>query len=81
MFERRKDPLILRKAFLKRVVRYALLAFAIDAGSLAVGVIGYHVLEGLGWVDLLLNASMLFGGMGPVNELHTPSGKFFFLNL
>jgi hypothetical protein len=77
MFERRKDPLISREAFLKRVVRYALIAFAIDAGSLAVGVIGYHVSEGLSWIDSLLNASMLLGGMGPVNELHTTSGKLF----
>ncbi|MGA8856473.1 MAG: hypothetical protein WB643_04820 [Candidatus Bathyarchaeia archaeon] len=77
MFERRKDPLISRVAFLKRVVRYALIAVAIDAGSLAVGVIGYHILEGLSWVDSLLNAAMLLGGMGPVNELHTTSGKLF----
>lgn len=77
MFEHRKDPLISRAAFLKRVVRYALIAFAIDAGSLAVGVIGYHVFEGLSWVDSLLNAAMLLGGMGPVNELHTTSGKLF----
>ena len=77
MFERRKDPLISRGAFLKRVVRYALIAVAIDAGSLAVGVVGYHVLEGLSWVDSLLNAAMLLGGMGPVSELHTTSGKLF----
>lgn len=77
MFEHRKDRLISREAFLKRVVRYALIAFAIDAGSLAVGVIGYHVFEGLGWVDSLLNAAMLLGGMGPVNQLHTTSGKLF----
>ena len=77
MFERRKDPLISRQAFLKRVVRYALIAFAIDAGSLLIGVIGYHTLEGFSWVDSLLNAAMLLGGMGPLNELHTVPGKLF----
>jgi len=43
LFERRKDAMISRTAFLKRVVRYALIAFIIDAGSLAIGVMGYHV--------------------------------------
>jgi hypothetical protein len=41
------------------------------------GVLGYHFLEGLGWLDALLNASMILGGMGPVNELHRDAGKWF----
>lgn len=77
MFEDRKDPLISRAAFLKRLARFALIAVAIDAGSLLIGVIGYHTLEGLTWVDSLLNAAMILGGMGPVSELHTISGKLF----
>ena len=28
-------------------------------------------------MDALVNASMLLGGMGPVNELHTVTGKLF----
>jgi hypothetical protein len=55
----------------------ASIALAIDAGSLLVGVVGYHVLEGLSWVDALLNASMILGGMGPVNAIHTTAGKLF----
>jgi hypothetical protein len=27
--------------------------------------------------DALLNAAMILGGMGPVNELHMPTGKIF----
>ena len=45
--------------------------------SLWVGILGYHYFEGIGWIDSLLNASMILGGMGPVNELHTDSGKIF----
>ncbi len=41
------------------------------------GIIGYHSLEGLSWVDSTLNAAMILGGMGPVNELHTTGGKLF----
>ncbi len=45
--------------------------------SLAVGVCGYHYLDGLPWVDSLLNASMILGGMGPVDPLKTTAGKIF----
>ena len=47
------------------------------AGSLAFGMVGYHDLEGLPWVDAFLNASMLLGGMGPVDMPHTEAGKLF----
>jgi hypothetical protein len=29
------------------------------------------------WLDALLNASMILGGMGPVDTLHTDGGKWF----
>jgi hypothetical protein len=35
------------------------------------------LLDGQDWVDALLNASMILGGMGPVGELHTVAGKLF----
>lgn len=54
-----------------------IIALGIDAGSLVIGVLGYHVFESLPWIDSLLNASMILGGMGPVNELHTTAGKLF----
>lgn len=77
MFEKRKEPLLARNAFFKRVLRYAAIAIAIDAGSLAIGVLGYRLFEGFSWTDSLLNAAMLLGGMGPVNALHTKAGKLF----
>ena len=77
MFERRSEPLISRAAFLRRFVRHLAAALGIILGSLAMGVAGYHFLEGLSWIDSLVNASMLLGGMGPVNELHTTAGKLF----
>jgi len=45
--------------------------------ALAIGITGYHLLAGLGWVDSLLEASMILGGMGPVKELHTDASKVF----
>ena len=43
----------------------------------AAGVVGYHYFEDLPWIDSLLNASMILGGMGPVNALQTNAGKIF----
>ena len=38
---------------------------------------GYHLTENMPWLDSLLNASMILGGMGPVDGLHTVAGKLF----
>ena len=77
MFEHRSQPLLPRAAYLLRVTLHTSAAFGIVAGSLAIGIIGYHSLEGFSWIDSTLNAAMILGGMGPVNELHTTRGKLF----
>ncbi len=77
MFEHRAQPLLSRREFLVRQLIYLLVAFAIIIGSLLLGMAGYHFLESLSWIDSLVNAAMLLGGMGPVNELHTSAGKLF----
>ncbi len=77
MFEHRHEKLLPRRLFLKRLARYALISLSLVLGSLAIGMVGYHMLEGYKWVDSFLNAAMLMGGMGPVNILHTDSGKIF----
>lgn len=77
MFEHKTHPLVSRTQFLVRVLRHSLFATAIIGTSLGIGVLGYHLIEGQPWVDALLNASMLLGGMGPVGELHTTGGKLF----
>jgi hypothetical protein len=77
MFEHRKQPLVTPREFLIRQLIYLLIALGIIAGSLAMGILGYHFFENLPWIDSLVNAAMLLGGMGPVNELHTNAGKLF----
>lgn len=77
MFEHRNEPLLTRGAYRLRLVRHALLALGLIAASLLMGVLGYHFFEGLSWLDSLVNASMLLGGMGPVDPLHTVAGKLF----
>ena len=77
MYEQRDEPLLPRSAFLKRLASHAGIAIAIVLGSLVIGILGYHILEGLAWIDALVNAAMILGGMGPVDALHTNAGKLF----
>jgi hypothetical protein len=50
---------------------------AIIAGGLVPGVLGYHWIARLGWIDAILNASMILTGMGPVATLNTSAAKLF----
>lgn len=52
-------------------------AVVVIALSLSLGILGYHLIAGLGWVDAFLNAAMILGGMGPVDPLTTPGAKLF----
>ena len=75
--ERRTDPVIPTSEFLARLARSGAVALGLVVVSLFVGMLGYHALEGLSWTDAFLNASMILGGMGPVNPLATSGGKLF----
>jgi hypothetical protein len=76
-FERRSQPLIPRRQFIIRLVHTGITALAFIAVSLLIGIWGYHRFEGLDLIDAFLNASMLLGGMGPVNTPVTFAGKLF----
>ena len=45
--------------------------------SLGLGILGYHFIAGLKWVDALLDASMILAGMGPVSPLASDAAKVF----
>ena len=77
MYEHHKQPLASRKVFIQRVLTNALIGAVMIFIALGIGVLGYHFFEGLSWIDSLLNASMILGGMGPVNQLQTVAGKLF----
>jgi hypothetical protein len=77
MFERRSEPLATPAEFKRRMLQYGMITAAMILFSLAIGMLGYHYFESLSWVDSLLNASMILGGMGPVDTLKTNSGKIF----
>ncbi|MBK7142432.1 MAG: hypothetical protein IPH75_10160 [bacterium] len=76
-FEHRHQPLAPRDKFVRRLLNAALLAVAALIVWMIVGVCGYHWIAGLPWVDAFLNASMIVGGMGPVDLLNSDSAKIF----
>lgn len=53
------------------------MALALIVLVLMIGIAGYHSLAGYNWVDSLLEASMILGGMGPVNQLPNDTAKIF----
>ena len=77
MYEHSTEPLLHWRAFLQRALGHILLACALVAGVDAFGTLGYHALGGLPWVDAFLNASMILGGMGPVDRLDSFAAKVF----
>jgi hypothetical protein len=76
-FERRTEPLLPRRQFFLRILWHAAFALIMLSVSLGIGVLGYHYLNELGWLDSLLNASMILAGMGPVDPLKSDSAKWF----
>lgn len=77
MYESYSEPLISRRAFALRFVRHAIVALALLGGSLLIGIAGYIGFAHLRLVDAFLNASMILGGMGPVDVLSDDAAKWF----
>jgi hypothetical protein len=77
MFEHKSEPIASRAQFIRRMVACFGLSIAVMAISLVIGVCGYHWIAHLPWIDSLLNASMILGGMGPVDHLDSSAAKVF----
>jgi hypothetical protein len=76
-YEHLKQPLAPMPVFIRRLAANFVLVLVLIAVSLAVGMAGYHDLEGMSWIDAFANASMILSGMGPLGELHTTGAKLF----
>ena len=76
-FEHRSQDLLPPRDYVRRVLGYTSLALGLVAGSLLIGMVGYHVFGRLPWVDSFLNASMILAGMGPVDPMPAASAKIF----
>jgi hypothetical protein len=77
MYEKIGEKLIPWPRFAKRMALSLLATLAVVAVALFAGVIGYHRIAGLSWIDSILNASMILTGMGPVDTMKDTSSKLF----
>ncbi len=76
-FERRDQPLLPFRLWVQRVMKSVWCAVIFAGVALAFGMAGYHWIAHMGWVDSLLEASMILAGMGPVAPLTTDAAKIF----
>ena len=77
MYETRHQTPLTIADFARRLVQHLGAASVLLVASLGIGIVGYMVLEKMAFLDALLNAAMLLGGMGPVNAPVTAAGKVF----
>jgi hypothetical protein len=71
------QPILPWPRFVRRLCLSLGVGAGLIAGSLGVGMAGYHYLEGLPWLDAFLNAAMILSGMGPLAQTQTVAGKLF----
>ena len=76
-YEAKHQPLLSRRAFIRRLVRNFGAASVLIGLSLFGGMAGYRYFEGMDWMDAFANASMILSGMGPLGPLQTSGGKLF----
>jgi len=77
MFERKHEEVVSVSLFVRRMIVYLGYAILIILTALTIGIAGYHYVCGFDWIDSLLNASMILGGMGPVGSLTSTGAKVF----
>jgi hypothetical protein len=77
MFERKHEKVVPFPVFLKRMGMAVLISLGLVLPALLLGIAGYHWLDELSWIDSLVEASMILGGMGPVNPLRNEAAKIF----
>lgn len=63
--------------FYNKVLLNLLTGLVVLVFSLLTGMLGYHFLFQLNWVDSLYNASMILTGMGPVDKAPDDAAKIF----
>lgn len=76
-YERKGEALLPFPRFIKRILTAISLALGLAVVAMALGMLGYHFIGGLDWVDAEFNAAMILTGMGPVDPMRTTGAKLF----
>lgn len=77
MFEHRDQEPLSRRLFAMRMMRHAAAGAVIVAGSLTLGMWGYHRFARESWLDAFVNSAMLLGGMGQIGTVDSEGGRLF----
>lgn len=77
MYETKNEDLAPLRVFYKRVLWNLFIVTLLLGGCLTIGILGYHYIADIPWIDALHNASMILSGMGPVVTIENTSGKLF----
>jgi hypothetical protein len=75
--EHKNQKVVPMPQFIVRLGRYALFALGLIIFSIGIGILGYHYLAHLNWIDSFHMASMILTGMGPVAEMPDDMAKVF----
>jgi hypothetical protein len=76
-YEHISQPVAQFPLFLRRQLRSIAIGMVFIFVALLAGMIGYHDIVGLSWVDSYENAAMILSGMGPLSSPATVAGKIF----
>jgi hypothetical protein len=77
MYENKKQAIASKRIFYKRLFRNLFIATLILTVCLLIGILGYHYIAHIEWIDAVHNASMILSGMGPVADVKNFWGKIF----
>lgn len=77
MYENKHQPVAPLSVFYKRMFKSLFAATIILSACLLIGVLGYHYIAHIAWIDAVHNASMILSGMGPVADIKNAWGKIF----
>ena len=67
----------MRQRVTRPEIRRAVYALIAVGAAEVIGTVGFHVIEGAGWVNAFYFESMLATGQGPPFTLYTNAGKIF----
>lgn len=77
VYERVSQPVAHWRRYLRRQLRSVAVGLVFIAVALYAGMLGYHYIVRLSWVDAYENAAMILSGMGPLVAPATVAGKVF----
>ena len=77
MYENKHQRVAPLSVYYQRQFKSLFVATIILSVCLLIGILGYHYIAHIVWIDAVHNASMILSGMGPVADVKNSWGKIF----